>query len=40
MPRNVTVTLANGMQHTYANAPDDITPDAVAARAQKNLGRL
>lgn len=39
MPRNVTVTLANGMQHTYANAPDDITPDAVAARAQKEFGQ-
>jgi soluble lytic murein transglycosylase-like protein len=39
MPRNITVTLANGATHTYQNAPDDITPDAVAARAQQEFGQ-
>ena len=39
MPRNVTVTLADGTQHVYANAPDDITPDAVTARALKDFGQ-
>lgn len=39
MPRNVTVTLADGSQHTYANAPDDITPAAVTARAMKEFGQ-
>lgn len=39
MPRNITVTLADGSQHVYANAPDDITPDAVTARAQKDFGQ-
>jgi hypothetical protein len=39
MPRNITITLADGSQHVYANAPDDITPDAVTARAQKDFGQ-
>lgn len=39
MPRNITVTLADGSQHVYANAPDNITPDAVTARAQKDFGQ-
>ena len=39
MPRNITVTLADGQQHVYANAPDDLTPDAVTARAQKDFGQ-
>lgn len=39
MPRNITVTLANGQTHTYANAPDNITPEAVTARAQKEFGQ-
>lgn len=39
MPRNITVTLADGTQHVYANAPDNITPDAVTARAQKDFGQ-
>lgn len=37
MPRNITVTLADGTKHVYANAPDDITPDAVMSRAQKDF---
>lgn len=39
MPRNITVTLADGTQHVYANAPDTITPDQVAARAQTDFGQ-
>lgn len=39
MPRNITVTLADGSQHVYANAPDDLTPDAVTARAQNDFGQ-
>lgn len=39
MPRNITVTLADGSQHVYANAPDNLTPDAVSARAQKDFGQ-
>lgn len=38
MPRNITVTFADGSIHTYRNAPDDITPDQVSARAQKEFG--
>lgn len=39
MPRNITVTLADGSQHVYANAPDNITPDVVTARAQRDFGQ-
>lgn len=39
MPRNITVTFDDGSTHVYQNAPDDITPDAVTARAQKEFGR-
>lgn len=39
MPRNITVTLADGSQHTYANAPDDITPAAVTARAMQEFNQ-
>lgn len=39
MPRNITVTLADGSQHVYANAPDNITPDQVTARAQNDFGQ-
>lgn len=38
MPRNVTVTFSDGSVHTYQNAPDDITPDQVSSRAQKEFG--
>lgn len=37
--RNITVTFADGTSHTYQNAPDDITPDAVEARASKEFGK-
>lgn len=39
MPRNITVTFDDGSTHVYQNAPDDITPDAVTTRAQKEFGR-
>ena len=38
MPRNVTVTFSDGSVHTYQNAPDDITPEQVSSRAQKEFG--
>lgn len=37
MPRNITVTFGDGSSHVYNNAPDDITPDAVQARAEKEF---
>lgn len=37
MARNVTVTFGDGTSHVYENAPDDITPEAVTARAQKDF---
>lgn len=39
MPRNITVTFADGSNHVYRNAPDDITPDQVTARAQQEFGK-
>lgn len=39
MPRNITVTFDDGSTHVYQNAPDDITPEQVTARAQKDFGR-
>ena len=39
MPRNITVTFSDGSKHVYNNAPDDITPDAVSARAAKDFGK-
>ena len=39
MPRNITVTFDDGSSHVYQNAPDDITPDAVEARAKKDFGK-
>lgn len=39
MPRNITVTLADGSQHVYANTPDTVTPDQVSMRAQKDFGQ-
>lgn len=39
MPRNITVTLQDGSQHTYQNAPDDVTPDQVSTRAQSEFGQ-
>ena len=37
MARDITVTFEDGTQHQYKGAPDDITPDAVATRAQKEF---
>lgn len=37
MPRNITVTFGDGTSHVYENAPDNITPDAVQARAEKEF---
>lgn len=39
MPRNITVTFGDGTTHTYQNAPDDITPDAVQARAEQEFSK-
>jgi hypothetical protein len=39
MPRNITVTFEDGTNHVYKNAPDNITPDAVEARAIKDFGK-
>lgn len=39
MARNITVTFADGSSHVYQNAPDDIAPDAVQARAEKEFGQ-
>lgn len=39
MPRNITVTFSDGTSHVYENAPDDITPDMVTARAQKEFNK-
>ena len=39
MPRNITVTFDDGTTHVYANAPDDVSPDQVQARASKEFGK-
>lgn len=39
MPRNITVTFSDGTSHVYQNAPDDLTPDMVTDRAQKDFGK-
>jgi hypothetical protein len=39
MARDITVTLDDGSQIQYKGAPDDITPDAVIERAQKESNR-
>ena len=39
MARNITVTFEDGTTHVYQNAPDDLTPDMVSARAQKDFGK-
>ena len=40
MPRNVTITLANGTKHTYRNVPDNVTPDQIEQRAAKDFPRV
>jgi hypothetical protein len=39
MARNITVTFNDGTSHVYQNAPDDLTPDMVTARAQQEFGK-
>lgn len=39
MPRDITVTFSDGSTHVYKGAPDDVTPDAVQARAEKEFGK-
>lgn len=39
MSRTVTVTFSDGSTHVYANAPDNITPEEVTARASKDFGK-
>lgn len=39
MPRNITVTFADGSTHVYLGAPDNISPDQVSARAAKEFGK-
>lgn len=39
MARNITVVFDDGTSHVYQNAPDDLTPDAVQSRAQKDFGK-
>lgn len=39
MPRDITVTFADGTSHVYKSAPDDVTPDQVEARAAKEFGK-
>lgn len=39
MGRDITVTFGDGTAHVYKNAPDNITPDAVKARATKEFGK-
>jgi hypothetical protein len=38
MPRNVKVTLSNGEVLQYNGVPDDVTPDQITERAQKEGG--
>ena len=37
MPRNVSVTFADGTSHVYQGVPDDATPEQVEARARKDF---
>lgn len=39
MPRNITVTFADGSSHVYQNAPDNLTPGQVSARAVQDFGK-
>lgn len=39
MPRNITVTFADGSTHVYHNAPDNVSPQQVSARAQSDFGK-
>jgi len=37
--RTITITFADGTSHTYKGAPDDVTPQAVQARAEQEFGK-
>ena len=37
MPRNITVTFDDGSSHVYNNAPDDVTPEQIEARASRDF---
>lgn len=39
MPRDITVTFADGSNHVYRGAPDNVTPDQVSVRAQQEFGK-
>ncbi len=39
MARNITVTFDDGSSHVYQNAPGNLTPEQVTARAQKDFGK-
>ena len=39
MARDITVTFSDGSSHVYRGAPDDVTPDAIQTRAQKDFGK-
>lgn len=39
MPRDITVTFADGTTHVYKNAPDEVTPEQVTARASQEFGK-
>ena len=39
MSRDITITFDDGTSHVYRGAPDDVTPDAVEARATKEFGK-
>src|SRR6516164_9834318 len=37
MTRNITVEFDDGSSHRYENAPDDVTPEQITERAQKDF---
>ena len=37
MPRNITITFTDGSAHRYENIPDNVTPDMIEARCQKDF---
>ena len=37
--RNITVTFEDGTTHVYQNAPDDVTPEQITARASQEFGK-
>lgn len=39
MPRNITVTFADGSTHVYRGAPDNVAPQDVAERAKNEFGK-